>query len=196
VVAAVIYALMTTWYTGRKLLSERFRKQAMPLELFLDDVKGNPPPRVPGTAVFMAASAHGTPPVLLHHLKHNKVLHEQVVLLSMLVAEQPTVPVPERVLVEELGAGFFRVVGRYGFMQTPSVPEVMVAARKEGLRADTNTTSFYLGRETLLPSSRGGGMARWRKTLFFFMSRNARAATDYFQIPPGRVVELGMQLDL
>ena len=195
-VAAVIYALMTTWYTGRKLLSERFQKQAMPLELFLDDVKGNPPPRVPGTAVFMAASAYGTPPVLLHHLKHNKVLHEQVVLLSVMVAEQPNVPVQERVLVEELGAGFYRVVGRYGFMQTPSVPEVMAAARKEGLRAETNTTSFYLGRETLLPSSRGGGMARWRKTLFFFMSRNSRAATDYFQIPPGRVVELGMQLDL
>ena len=195
-VAAVIFTLMTTWFTGRKLLSERFQKQAMPLELFLDDVKGNPPPRVPGTAVFMAASAHGTPPVLLHHLKHNKVLHEQVVLLSVAVAEQPTVPPQERVLVEELGAGFFRVVGRYGFMQTPSVPEVMAAARKEGLRAETNTTSFYLGRETLLPSSKGGGMARWRKTLFFFMSRNARAATDYFQIPPGRVVELGMQLDL
>ncbi|MBM4380488.1 MAG: KUP/HAK/KT family potassium transporter, partial [Deltaproteobacteria bacterium] len=146
-VAAFIFTLMTTWFTGRRLLSERFQKQAMPLELFLDDVKGNPPPRVPGTAVFMAASAYGTPPVLLHHLKHNKVLHEQVVLLSVAVAEQPTVPVQERVLVEELGAGFFRVVGRYGFMQSPSVPEVMAAARREGLRAETNTTSFYLGRE-------------------------------------------------
>ncbi|MEN9800201.1 MAG: potassium transporter Kup [Pseudomonadota bacterium] len=196
VVAAGIYTLMTTWYSGRKLLSDRFQKQAMPLDMFLDDVKANPPPRVPGTAVFMAASAYGTPPVLLHHLKHNKVLHEQVVLLSVLVAEQPSVPVQDRVLVEELGAGFFRVVGRYGFMQTPSVPEVMAAARREGLRAENNTTSFYLGRETLLPSSKGGGMARWRKFLFFFMSRNARAATDYFGLPPGRVVELGMQLDL
>jgi KUP system potassium uptake protein len=194
--AAGIFTLMTTWYSGRKLLSERFQKQAMPLDMFLDDVKSNPPPRVPGTAVFMAASAYGTPPVLLHHLKHNKVLHEQVVLLSVLVAEQPTVPVQDRVLVEELGAGFFRLVARYGFMQTPSVPEVMAAARKEGLRAENNTTSFYLGRETLLPSQKGGGMARWRKTLFFFMSRNARAATDYFGLPPGRVVELGMQLDL
>ena len=192
----VIFTLMTTWRTGRTQLAERFARQSMQLELFLDDVKANPPARVKGTAVFMAASATGTPPVLLHHLKHNKVLHDQVVLLSILSADSPTVPARERVTVEELGVGFYRVVARYGFMQSPAVPEIMAAARKEGLKVDTLSMSYYLGRETLFPGTRAGGMMRWRKTLFFFMAKNSRAATDYFGIPPGRVVELGMQIDL
>jgi KUP system potassium uptake protein len=195
-VGAGVFALMTTWYTGRRQLAAQFASRTLPLETLLLDITASPPLRVPGTAVFLTASSSGTPPVLLHHLKHNKVLHERVVLLSVVSADVPLVAARDRVQLEPLTAGFCRVVARYGFMQSPSVPEIMAAARKAGLKADTMTTTFYLGRETLLPSPRRGGMAHWRKSLFFFMARNSRAPTDYFGIPPGNVIELGMQVEL
>jgi KUP system potassium uptake protein len=150
---------------------------------------------VKGTAVFLTSAASGAPPVLLHHLKHNQVLHDQVVLLSIFVAEAPAVPVQERLSVEPLGQGFFRVIARYGFMQTPKIPEIMRGCRRLHLQTEAGSTSYYLGRETLLTHGRSR-MARWRKILFAFVSRNARPATQYFNIPPGRVVELGMQVDL
>jgi KUP system potassium uptake protein len=194
-VAAGVFTLMTTWKTGRMELAVRFMKTAVPLELFLDDIKRTQPHRVVGTAVFMASNASGTPPVLLHHLKHNQILHQQVVLLTIDSATQPAVPPEERLLVHDLGIGFWRVTARYGFMQSPSVPEVMRACRKHGIKAEPGRTSFYLGRDTLLTTGRTR-MARWRKALFSFMTRNARSPTSYFNIPPGRVVELGMQIDL
>jgi KUP system potassium uptake protein len=194
-VAAGVFTLMTTWKTGRTELAFRFTKTAVPLELFLDDIKRTQPHRVSGTAVFMASNASGTPPVLLHHLKHNQVLHQQVVLLTIDAATQPAVPPEDRLLVDDLGIGFWRVTARYGFMQSPSVPEVMRACRRHGIKAEPGRTSFYLGRDTLLTSGRSR-MARWRKALFSFMTRNARSPTSYFNIPPGRVVELGMQIDL
>ena len=192
---AVIFTIMTTWKTGRRLLGEAFRGNLLPLDAFLVDVDQRKPQRVQGTAVFMASNPNGTPPVLLHHFKHNKVLHEQVVLLSVVNERVPEIPATERVAVEPLGQGFFRVQARYGFMQNPNVPRVLAACKEQGLEVNLNDTSYYLGRETLLTSGKAP-MMTWRKTLFAFISRNARPATTYFGLPPGRVVELGMQIDL
>jgi KUP system potassium uptake protein len=190
-----VYTLMTTWKTGREQLGARITAAAMPLELLLEDISRNKPYRVNGTAVFLTSSANGAPPVLLHHLKHNQVLHEQVVLLSIFSIDAPVVPTSERLSLQELGEGFYRVIARYGFMQTPKMPEIMRGARKLGLQTEPQLTSYYLGRETLLTRGKTK-MAKWRKVLFAFVSRNARPATQYFHIPPGRVVELGMQIDL
>lgn len=192
---ALIFTVMTTWKTGRKLLGENFKSGLLPLDAFLADVEQRKPQRVPGTAVFMASNPYGTPPVLLHHFKHNKVLHDQVIFLSVVNERVPEVAAGDRVTVESLGLGFFRVQAHYGFMQTPNVPRVLEACKEHGLAVDLHDTSYYLGRETLLTSGRAP-MMKWRKTLFSFISRNARPATTYFGLPPGRVVELGMQIDL
>jgi KUP system potassium uptake protein len=155
----------------------------------------HPVPRVRGTAVFLSSSTTLVSPVLLHHLKHNQVLHEQVILMSVLPLNVPEVPLEERVRLEPLGSGFNRLVAQYGYRQSPRVPEILRRARSLGLSTKPETTSFYVGRETVLPRGRSN-MARWRKILFLVISRNARSTTDYFSIPPGRVVELGMQIDL
>lgn len=190
-----VATLMVTWKRGRELLREVTRQASMPLELLLAEIERRPPPRVPGTAVFLTSQAEGAPVVLLHHLKHNKALHEQVVLLSVLSAEVPAVPEEQRVWVKRLGHGFYRVTGTYGFMETPNVPEVLELCRKHGLRTKRMETSYFLGRERLLATGRSR-MARWRKKLFIFMSRNAQSATQYFGLPPNRVVELGAQIQL
>ena len=195
VMGAAIYTVMTTWKTGRRFLGEAFKANVLPLETFLREVEEKRPHRVPGTAVFMASNPQGTPPVLRHHFTHNKVLHEQVVLLSVLNERVPEIPPEERVAVVDMGHGFYRVTARYGFMQTPNVPSVLAACTDHGLAVDLRHTSYFLGRETLLPTGRSR-MMKWRKGLFAFVSRNARPATSYFGLPPGRVVELGMQIDL
>ncbi|HEX8849310.1 MAG TPA: potassium transporter Kup [Gemmatimonadaceae bacterium] len=194
VIAIVIFTLMSTWKRGRALLGELLQRGSLPLNLFLEDVERRRPPRVPGTAVFMTSSADGAPVVLLHHLKHNKVLHQQVVLMSVTAEEVPDVPQRDRVTLEELGHGFFRVRARYGFMESPDVEDILHCAAEAGLQAKPQETSFYLGRERLIPRKKGG-MRKWRKKLFVLMSRNARSATEFFNIPPNRVVELGTQLE-
>jgi len=196
VVAFGILTVMLTWRDGRAALREQVVSRTLPLELFLEDLRRREPRRVPGTAVFLASNPVGTPPALLHHFKHNQILHEQVVLLSIVVREDvPATNKAERVHVEELGEGFFRVQARYGFMETPNVPDALRQAWRQGLTTDPATTSFILGRETLLTSGKGR-MMKWRKSLFRFLSRNAEPATAYFGLPPGRVVELGMQVEL
>jgi KUP system potassium uptake protein len=219
-IAIAVFTLMSTWKKGRLMLNEVMHAGSLPLSLFLDDVERRKPPRVTGTAVFMTSSAEGVPVVLLHHLKHNKVLHEQVVLMSILTEEFPEVEDDTRVSVERLEQGFYRVTARYGFMETPDVPEVLSIAKAQGLRARAMDTTFYLGRERIIiadrqrrgkePSPRPGvrrapapsdgaprpmRLARWRKRLFVVMSRNARSATEFFGIPPNRVVELGAQVE-
>lgn len=194
-VAGLVFTVMITWKSGRKILAESFTADVLPLEDFLKDVDQTVPHRVRGTAVFMSSNPHGTPPVLLHHFKHNQVLHQQVVLLSVTNERVPEIPPDKRVTVEDKGNGFFRVHARYGFMQTPNVPNALLLCKEHGLAIEPRTTSYYLGRETLLTTGKGN-MMRWRKTLFAFISRNARPATAYFNLPPGRVVELGMQIDL
>jgi KUP system potassium uptake protein len=194
-VAAIVYTLMTTWKRGRTILSNILRRSSLPLELFLRDVANRKPLRVPGTAIFMTSDPEGTPVVLLHHLKHNKVLHEQVMLMSIVSMEVPEVPDEERVEVERLAENFVRVVARYGFMESPNVPEVLEYCEESGIpHLKAHEVSFFLGRERLIPIG-GSRMARWRKKLFGIMSRNAQGATEFFQIPPNRVVELGAQIE-
>jgi KUP system potassium uptake protein len=205
VVAAVIYTLMTTWQRGRVRLAAIVRENTLPMELFLADVGRRQPHRVPGTAVFLTSYTDGAPPVLLHHLKHNKVLHERVMLMSVVTEEIPQVDRDERVECRELGEGFYQVVAHYGFMETPDIPAVLrqVSSGVDGKGLKPTETSFYLGRETLIASRRDplpglvdgvGRMAHWRKRLFILMTRNARSATAFFGLPPNRVVELGAQI--
>ncbi len=195
VVGAIIFGLMATWKRGRQILTERLSDGALPIELFVQDLAAKSSPRVPGTAVFMYSNPEATPPALLHNLKHNKVLHERVVFLSVGTAEVPHVPSEERASVEDLGVGFYRVRLNYGFMEEPNVPEALQALRAKGLEFKPLETTYFLGRETLIPSRRPG-MAIWREHLFAAMNRNARTATSFFCLPPNRVVELGAQIEL
>jgi KUP system potassium uptake protein len=189
------FTLMTTWNKGRALLGRAFVSITLPLDMFLEDLARTKPHRVKGTAVFMTSNPDGAPPVLLHHFKHNKTLHEQVVLLSIGTREVPEVPPAQRIdKVVDLGHGFFSVRAVYGFMQTPNVQEVLLLCARAGLETNPGDTSFFLGRETLLIGK--GKMWRWRKILFAYLSRNARPANAFFQIPPNRVVELGTQIEL
>src|SRR5213083_1651064 len=156
-IAVGVFTLMSTWKKGRVMLNEVLHAGSLPLSLFLDDVERRKPPRVMGTAVFMTSSADGVPLVLLHHLKHNKVLHEQVVLMSIKTEEIPEIPSEERLTLEKLEHGFFRVSARYGFMETPDVPEILYRLRQAGLKAKQNDTTFYLGRERVLITDRKRG---------------------------------------
>ncbi|MCC6644826.1 MAG: potassium transporter Kup [Polyangiaceae bacterium] len=193
--AAVVFTAMITWKAGRARLYQFITSRTVELEEFLSGLEQRPPPRVEGTAVFMTASATGVPQVMLHHYKHNQVLHEQVVLLTIASEDVPFVSPKHRIQVEELRCGFFRVKAAFGFMETPKIPAILEACAIFGLAIDPETVTFYLGRETLL-ATRRPGMARWQKALFSFLSRNARTATSYFGIPADRVVELGMQVEL
>jgi KUP system potassium uptake protein len=195
-----IFVLMTTWQRGRLIVRSLLVDASIPLEALLKDLGDeNPdkrfkPARVPGTAVFLTSESKDAPLVLLHHLKHNKVLHENVVLLSILVAQVPEVPITERVEVTCFPHNFARVKAKYGFMQTPNVPEVLALATERGIIAKPAETTYYLGRENLIPSG-NKPLAGWRKRLFIFMQRNARPATEFFGIPSNRVVELGAQME-
>jgi KUP system potassium uptake protein len=194
-IALVLFTLMATWKRGRQILGARLQEEVLPLDLFLADIERKPPLRVPGTAVFMTGSPQGVPPALLHNLKHNKVLHERVALLTVVTEEIPKVRTDHRLQVEDLGFGICRLVGRYGFMETANVPRLLEEAGRYGLEFPIMTTTYFLGRETLIPSSRPG-MARWREWLFSFMSRNAQSATTFYSIPVNRVVELGTQVEI
>ncbi|HKU62103.1 MAG TPA: potassium transporter Kup [Gemmatimonadales bacterium] len=194
VVALAVFILMTTWKRGRHIVSEILRENSLPVDLFLQDIGRKQPSRVPGTAVFMTSDPAGVPVVLLHHLKHNKVLHETVILMSVEGVEIPYVPEQERYESAVLGEGFHRVVAYYGFMETPDVPGLLRQLETAtGLRTRPQETSFYLGRETLLPTG-NSRLSSWRKKLFIVMARNAQPATVYFRLPANRVLELGAQI--
>jgi KUP system potassium uptake protein len=199
-VAGIVFTLLSTWKKGRAVLAAELRAAGLPLELFLADIQRRSPLRVPGTAVFMTGNLGNAPPVLLHHLKHNKMLHERVLLVSVVSEEIPSVPDEERVTVRELGAGFSQVVARYGFMETPDVPAMLESLATRDvlgpkLQLHPMETTYYLGRETLLPTGRAR-MAGWRKRLFIVMSRNAQTASAFFGLPSNRVVELGAQIQM
>ena len=195
-IAGLVFTIMVTWKRGRIELGRAIAETTLPLQTFLDDVEGTKPTRVKGTAVFMTSNPDVAPPVLLHHFKHNKVLHEQVVCLSINTHHVPEVPPASRLeLLRDCGHGVWQVRASYGFMQAPSAPEIMRRCRERGLVTNEGDTSFFLGRETLVITDKPG-MARWRKVLFAFLSRNARPATAFFQIPPNRVVEFGAQIEL
>ena len=195
VAAAIgIFLVMTTWKKGRALLGRNIAARLLSIDVFIADVANHKAHRVPGTAVFMASNPHGVPIVLLHHWKHNQVLHQAVVFLSIIPEAVPEIRSRDRLTTSTLGHGFYQITARYGFMQTPNVPQIMEAAKALGVPYEPGRTSYFLGRETLLPTG-DSKMFRWRKGLFAFISRNARSATQYFGIPPDRVVEIGMQID-
>jgi len=199
-IAAAVFTLMTTWHRGRMIVRGLLRDASIPLDVLLRDLGDeNPdkrfrPARVPGTAVFLTSESKDAPLVLLHHLKHNKVLHDHVVLLSIVSAQVPEIPITDRVEVTAFPHNFGRIKAKYGFMQTPNVPEILSLAAERGIVAKPTETTYYLGRENLIPTGTKP-LANWRKRLFIFMSRNARPATEFFGIPPNRVVELGAQME-
>ena len=192
---AVAFVGMTTWWRGRVELSRIMDQGNLPDDLFLDDLENQGLPRVRGTAVFMTSNPDGIPNVLMHHVKHNQVLHQQVVLLSIHTANTPWVFGHHSLQVRELGQGFYRVLARVGFMQTPDVPRLMARCAPMGLASEPATTTYYLGRQSLLTTGRAG-MARWRKLIFTFLARNSRPPTAFFNLPPNRVVELGVQIEI
>jgi KUP system potassium uptake protein len=195
VIGAWLFTLMTTWKSGRQLVAARLTARAVPIESFIATVEQSHPVRVPGTAVFMTGQAKGTPPALAHNFRHNKVLHHHVVTLMVTTKPVPHVPANERVEVRPLGNGMFEVVVRYGFMEDPNVPHALSLAAAHGLELDEGDVTYFLGRETLIVT-KAPGMALWRERLFVLMARNAVRATTFFRLPPERVVELGVQVEI
>ena len=193
-IGVIVFTVLTTWSKGRKLMMERLREDAMPMKVFIDSAAASAT-RVPGTAVFMTSTPDGVPHALLHNLKHNKVLHERIVLLTVKIADQPYWPDADRVKKETLGEGFHRIVLRFGFMEEPDVPAALKQAAGSEKAFRMMDTSFFLSRQTLLPSDRPG-MALWREKLFAWMLRNAEGAMEFFRLPTNRVVELGSQVEI
>jgi KUP system potassium uptake protein len=195
-VATAVFVVMTTWKAGRARLAARLDADSLPLETFLDDLEVYNPHRVDGTAVFLTSIRRGTPSVLLRHFKHNKSIHKQVVLLSIVTDAVPEVEPDEIVHLKEFGLGFWGVTAHYGFMQSPDAMEILRGCKQRGLPLEVANTSFYVGRETIVtPANPGKGFAPWRRALFRFLSRNARSATEFFAIPANRVVEIGAQVE-
>jgi KUP system potassium uptake protein len=194
-VALFVFTMMTTWKKGRQLVAERLTARAIPIEDFMAGVIAMKPTRVTGTAVFMTAQPQGTPPALAHNLRYNKILHEHVIILTVRTTRTPHVEPAEQVSVEDLGLGIFNVKVQYGFMQDPDVPETLLQATRLGLQLDPGDVTYFLGRETIIVTRRKG-MAVWREKLFVLMARNAVRATAFFRLPPERVVELGVQVEM
>jgi len=194
VIAGGIFLMMTTWNSGSRLVTGALASAAMPLDRFFAEVERLRPPRVVGTGVFLTADMRGAPLVLVYHLRHNKALHEEIILLSILTEEVPEVPDDKRLEVEPLPDGFHRVKASYGFMERPDVEEILARCRALGMRARPEDTTYYLSRVQFLPTG-PGRMMRWRKRLFALMARNAGSVADFFGLPPNRVVELGARIE-
>ncbi|MGD9536920.1 MAG: potassium transporter Kup [Alphaproteobacteria bacterium] len=193
-VGVIALILLTTWHRGRALLAQQRERAMLPDEMFLKSLSADTP-RVQGTSVFMTAQEQGIPNALLHNLKHNKVLHERVIFLTTRVEDVPRVEPEEQILVSSLGRRFYRVIVRFGFMQDPDVPKALARLDAHGLPIDLMDTSFFLGRETVIPS-RQRGMSLWREVVFAWMSRNAASAMEFYRLPTNRVVELGSQIKI
>ncbi len=190
-----LFTVMLTWKRGRQLVFENLQKHSIPLEEFLDSLWEAPPLRVPGTAIFLRGETDGVPHAMLHNLSHNKVLHERVVFLTVRIQEVPWIPRNEQVEVIDLGHECYQMNVRYGFKNEPDIPLLLELAKQRGLEFSMMETSFFIARQTLI-STPGSGMTAWRERLFVAMSRNARGAADYYQIPPNRVIELGTQVEI
>jgi KUP system potassium uptake protein len=196
VVGGIVYTLLVTWKKGRSLVFRRLTEQGIPLAPFVKSLTEHPPQRVEGTAVFMTSNPDTVPHALLHNLKHNRVLHERVVFLTVVTQDVPVVPVEDRVQLESMGDGFYRMQAWYGFKEEPNLADVLNRCKPSyKLDFDMMDTSFFLSRETVIPSELPG-MPLWRDHIFAWMTRNAMRATDYFQIPANRVVELGTHVEI
>jgi KUP system potassium uptake protein len=196
VLGAMMFVVMLTWWRGRRILAVRLQTSAIPVQEFLASLFKYPPHRVPGTAVFMVANANAVPHALLHNLAHNKVLHERVVILTVVIEDTPWVPFNERVAVESLGNGCWRIRMRFGFKNPVDVPQALALCCEHGLTFEMMETSFFLSRETLIPVIADGGMALWRERLFATMARNASSVVEYFHLPTNRVIELGTRIEI
>ena len=197
VIGSAIFTLLITWKRGRTLMFRRLSEQGIPLRPFLEGLEAHPPQRVPGTAIFMTSTPNAVPHALLHNLKHNKVLHEKTVFLTIVVHDVPSVPHEDRVQFERMLNGFYRLEAWYGFKEQPDIDEILNSCHvRYGLGFDVMDTSFFLSRETVIPASETPGMALWRDHVFAWMSRNATRATDFFNIPANRVVELGTHIEI
>ena len=194
-VGGLVYLLMTTWKKGRRILAAALKARSVPMEDFLTRIKQNPPLRVPGTGIYMSSETWGVPVPLLHNLKHNKIIHERVIVLTILSEEVPSIQREERVNIQELGENFYRVVARYGFMETPKIRHIFEACRSKGIDIHVEESTFVLGRETIL-ASKIPGMAIWREKLFAVMTKNAQRPTAFFRIPPNQVIEMGIQVEI
>ncbi len=195
VIGIIVFTLLSTWKTGRRLLGEKLSRATIPLSLFFDDVAMNPPARVRGTAIYLSGRVGSVPLSLLHNLKHNRVLHKRVVFLTITAHETAHIDEEDRIEVEDLQNGFYRVVGHFGFMEDPDVPKLLDLCAGKGLELKPEESSYFLSKETLIPTP-GRGMMIWREVLFAIMSRNATSASSFFKLPPNRVVELGMQVEI
>jgi len=193
-IGAIAFTLLTTWAKGRQLLIARMDEASLPMEIFIKSAASSAA-RVPGTAVFMTSSASGVPHALLHNLKHNKVLHERVILLTVRIQDVPYVAESKRSETHEYGQGFYRLVLHYGFMEEINVPAELSRLKDVGPACKMMDTSFFLARQTLIASARPG-MAIWREKLFSWMLRNAESAMEFFKLPTNRVVELGSQVEI
>ncbi len=193
-IGAIVFTFLTTWARGRKLMRDRMAEVALPIEIFAKSAH-NSAVRVPGTAIFMASSTGGVPSALLHNIKHNKVLHERVVILTVLIADMPYVDLDCRYEIHDLGQGFFRAIIHYGFMEETDVPAALKQMERCGGMFDMMQTSFFLSRQTLLASD-NPGMPIWREKIFAWMLRNAATAMEFFRLPTNRVVELGSQVKI
>jgi KUP system potassium uptake protein len=195
-VGAAVFAVMTTWSRGRLLVARRLQKQEVTLDEFLKGLAEKPPVRVEGTSIFMSGRASGTPTVLIQHVRHNKSLAEQVILLTIETAHVPRVAAKNRIEMTELEQGFTRLIFRFGFMDTPDVPKSLRLCRRRGFQFDESQLTYYVGRQTVIPSEKISGMAAWRERLFAFLELNATRPVTLFHIPSSQVVELGMQVDI
>jgi KUP system potassium uptake protein len=193
-IGAIAFTLLTTWAKGRKLMIDRMAEASLPIEVFIKSAATSAA-RVPGTAVFMTTSMTGVPHALLHNLKHNKVLHERIMLLTVRIEDVPFVFTQRRIDTKDYGAGFYRIVIRYGFMEEIDVPAALAQVKSCGPQFKMMDTSFFLARQTLIASARPG-MAIWREKLFAWMLRNAESAMEFFKLPTNRVVELGSQVEI
>src|SRR5947207_9670693 len=196
VVAALVFALMGTWWRGRRLLAEQRARDAMPLDLFVDTLNPERPVRVPGTAIFMTRDLTQVPVALLHALKHYKALHERVVILQVDTAGVPHVPDERRLEIQEIGKGFYTMLVHYGFMDEPNIMRALALCRMQHFHVNLMETSFFIGREKIRPRPRRTGFLRWRDRRFIFLTNVAVDATEFFRIPPNRVVELGGQIEI
>jgi len=195
VIGAAMFTIMSTWRRGREIVRRKVNDGAIPLKMFVESMTMSDTPRVEGTGIFMTTNPSGVPNALLHNLKHNKVLHGRVVILSIMIEDIPRVPKEDYVWIENLGHGFYTITAHYGFKETPNIPAMLTDCRLQSMSFDMMETSFFVNRETLIATPKGG-MALWREHLFVWMTHLAAKASDYFRIPTNRVVELGTQVEI
>jgi KUP system potassium uptake protein len=188
--------LMSTWKRGRRIVSERLEKATIPLDTFVRKITETPPVRVPGVAVFMSGNPKGTPPMLLRHLELSQVLHERVILLTVVIEDVPRVRPSKRVEITERSEQVTQVLLHFGFMENPNVPKALATSREAALQFDPKTVTYYIGTRNLIPVGGKPGMAIWREKFFSFMAHNSAQAVAFYGLPPERVIELGIQVEL